>query len=1223
MVNFSDMNVQATGFCLMHTSNFVSQIRSSLKAALSYDFTGQRKSRRNRCSSQVESRLFVEVSTLEARILLAADLGDAPLPYPVTLAENGAQHTTTGPTLGANRDSETNGVHSNSATADDTTGIPDDEDSVTIGVIRAGQLGATVTVNVQNAPSGAKLDAWIDFDQDGSWGGPFEQIAGNLAVVNGNNTVSFDVPSWALGGTTFGRFRLSTTGNLAVTGLAANGEVEDHAISITSPTATIGDFGSQLVIASGNNHRFPNSSQAADFDGDGDMDVVSSFETSDLIEWYENDGTETFTPHTISITADEVKSLYAADLDGDGDVDVVAAGIGAPTNASPFGFVWYENNGSGAFTARRVTGQFDFVQGPLSVFVADMDRDGDMDVLGGQDGGGSQVLWYENDGNQNFVLHLIGEGSGSGPAGYSVVASDVDGDGDMDAVAALGYGGLSWFENNGSQVFTMRIVSPVNTLDDFRSVFAADIDGDGDIDFAAAARDFDTGMAGKFVWYENNGSQSFTLRNLSAAPGANFVFVADMNGDGRADILAASLLDSKIRWFRNDGGGVFTEKLVYSKGDNEPDSTFTAVASDIDSDGDLDVLSSIAVGKVAWYQSLNGLDFGDAPTGYPVTLGEDGARHLVGGPFFGTNRDTESDGTHSAKSDADDLTFVDDEDGIAIDSIRSGFNDSSALIAASATGKVDAWVDFNEDGDWLDPGEKILNSVTVHEGTNRLQFLAPTAQISGSRNARFRISTAGGLAPTGEAADGEVDDLRLFIQPSRAVITGPATPTPFLRPTMTWNAVTGVTQYIVRVTYRSPSPEIENYHVATVTGTSYTPSVDFGIGDYSYTVEAVNPTPDGPLSLQSQPYRFYIKAPVTGLQTAAVQSNVRPTLTWNALPGAVKYDVWIDNLTTNQPQFIRNTNVPANSFTPSADLPFGNYRAWVKGIDASGIYPGAWSIAVDFSIVQLAAPVVTQGQNSTFDRTPTFAWNAVPGAAKYDVVVRNLQNGKTVVEERNIVGTSWTPTTPFADGPYAWWVSAITADGARGVWTDQMDIYIGGRPDLLTPIGSSSDTTPTFSWKPVDGAVRYELWVDRQNPWVQKSVYQTNLTGTSFTSSALSAGTYRIWVRAVSATNEFSPWSVPVDFTITMVAASQNDLLLSQSNDGLLSGVLVSVFDKRESTGTMSNGEPQSKMTDQPADGGTDMQPAQKQRAPEDLPLVFMDESIDAYIVQWMMNPVV
>ncbi len=99
------------------------------------------------------------------------DFGDAPLPYPTLLAENGAEHLITGPTLGANRDTESNGTHSVSANADDTTGVPDDEDGVTFGTLMVGALGATATVNVQNAPSGAKLDAWLDFNGDGSGAG--------------------------------------------------------------------------------------------------------------------------------------------------------------------------------------------------------------------------------------------------------------------------------------------------------------------------------------------------------------------------------------------------------------------------------------------------------------------------------------------------------------------------------------------------------------------------------------------------------------------------------------------------------------------------------------------------------------------------------------------------------------------------------------------------------------------------------------------------------------------------------------------------------------------------------------------------------------------------------------------------------------------------------------------------------------------------------------------
>ena len=154
--------------------------------------------RPHRCRPMVEE--------LESRCLLATftvDFGDAPASYPTTLAENGAAHFASGPTLGANRDNEADGVHSANADADDNTGAPNDEDGVTFpATMRVGQLGVQITVNVQNAPSGAKLDAWIDFNGDGSWGGPGEQIAHSVAVVNGDNAFKFDVPSWSQPGTT-------------------------------------------------------------------------------------------------------------------------------------------------------------------------------------------------------------------------------------------------------------------------------------------------------------------------------------------------------------------------------------------------------------------------------------------------------------------------------------------------------------------------------------------------------------------------------------------------------------------------------------------------------------------------------------------------------------------------------------------------------------------------------------------------------------------------------------------------------------------------------------------------------------------------------------------------------------------------------------------------------------------------------------------------------------
>ncbi|APZ96389.1 right-handed parallel beta-helix repeat-containing protein [Fuerstiella marisgermanici] len=208
---------------------------------------------------------FVALSGAAIQEVLAApvllDFGDAPTAtqagggtfvsdYPVTAAEDGARHTPAGPSLGSERDSEVDGAHSAAADADDTTGSPDDEDGVTfttsiIASTNASRIGS-VNVDLQNADGTSnRLDAWIDFNRDGDWNDPGERILTNydLGTANGLQSVSFAIPqdtgANVQEGTTFARFRLSTAGSLSVTGAAADGEVEDHAVTIGPSTDAI------------------------------------------------------------------------------------------------------------------------------------------------------------------------------------------------------------------------------------------------------------------------------------------------------------------------------------------------------------------------------------------------------------------------------------------------------------------------------------------------------------------------------------------------------------------------------------------------------------------------------------------------------------------------------------------------------------------------------------------------------------------------------------------------------------------------------------------------------------------------------------------------------------------------------------------------------------------------------------------------------------------------
>ncbi len=194
------------------------------------------------------------------------DHGDAPDTFGTLLSSDGARHLASVPRLGSSRDVDTDGQPTAGADGDDNAAV-DDEDGVAFApTIIAGDLSANVTVNSSGA---ALLDAWIDFNGDGTFAGASERIFASQPVVAGNNNLTFIVPADARQGSTFGRFRISTTGNLGPRGPATDGEVEDYLMTIANSPG-IGQF-----IDNGQNLGTQQSRGSAlgDLDGDGDLDA--------------------------------------------------------------------------------------------------------------------------------------------------------------------------------------------------------------------------------------------------------------------------------------------------------------------------------------------------------------------------------------------------------------------------------------------------------------------------------------------------------------------------------------------------------------------------------------------------------------------------------------------------------------------------------------------------------------------------------------------------------------------------------------------------------------------------------------------------------------------------------------------------------------------------------------------------------------------------------------
>ncbi|MFN8349189.1 MAG: FG-GAP-like repeat-containing protein [Spirosomataceae bacterium] len=298
----------------------------------------------------------------------------------------------------------------------------------------------------------------------------------------------------------------------------------------------------------------------------------------------------------ISTSANGAYSVYSADLDGDGDMDVLSASVNDDKVA------WYENDGSGGFGPQIIIStSADF---PTSVYAADLDGDGDLDVLSASLND-DKIAWYQNNGSGGFTLQTLISTSADGA--NSVFAADLDGDGDMDVLSAsLNDNKIAWYENNGSGGFGVPIlISQAGETKSAQSVYAADLDGDGDMDVLSASS-----IDNKIAWYQNNGSGGFGLQNIisTAAAGAAFVSAADLDGDGDMDVLSASQNDNKVAWYENNGSGGFGAQNIIS---TSAGGTASVHAADLDNDGDLDVLSASGQdNKVAWYENNGSGGFG-------------------------------------------------------------------------------------------------------------------------------------------------------------------------------------------------------------------------------------------------------------------------------------------------------------------------------------------------------------------------------------------------------------------------------------------------------------------------------------------------------------------------------------------------------------------------------------------------------------------------------------
>jgi len=320
--------------------------------------------------------------------------------------------------------------------------------------------------------------------------------------------------------------------------------------------------------------------QFADIDGDGDPDLISNAYLDSTISWYENRDDGTFsTRQVINTNTAQAEEVHPADVDGDGDLDLVVYKAGEDR------IVWYSNTGSGFHADTNQPG-ISIATTPnesMSLAVADLDVDGDVDVIMASIAN-SAISWFENPGSGgDWSPHSIAT-SFPDWGWRRVTAADVDRDGDDDLVAVHrdveSNGTLAWHENDGTGLFgNSHIIGevPYNT-----PFVAADLDSDDDLDFAAF-----TGNNGfDLSWFRNEGaSEAWTEHYAADLVIPRSLQASDLNNDGAVDLLVGE--SSSVRWFSNLGSGNFSAgQEIASTGSHD------LATADIDSDGDLDVASA-------------------------------------------------------------------------------------------------------------------------------------------------------------------------------------------------------------------------------------------------------------------------------------------------------------------------------------------------------------------------------------------------------------------------------------------------------------------------------------------------------------------------------------------------------------------------------------------------------------------------------------------------------
>ncbi len=726
----------------------------------------------------------------------AMDFGDAPdSPYPTLLANNGARHLiNTNIHLGKLIDGEPDGQPDPNATGDDINKLADEDGVSFTSPLNPGQIAS---VNVECSTAGF-LSAWIDFNGNGFWADPGEQIFAVLAVGPGINPLTFAVPPAAILGRTFARFRFTTKQTaLSFVGLAEDGEVEDYEVFIREKEYDFGDAPEGVLAypATGLPGQFPTCKSVgppaswiqhglgwARFGQGWDAEPEGNagnplFTAYDQDECFGDGDAGLLFPGVFTITgAPGSQTVVPCPASPGGSIGAPCqtavwgthVDIHVINNMPVFGYVnvlmdWNQNGQwgppvpgcPGGAIPEHVLINFPVpagYNGPLSNLMPPAFQ------IGPRGG----YLWSRFSITEQPVQMLPWDGSGIFEDGetedYLLHVQELDFGDALDGINPPGYPTL--LLHDGARHIVVTNVHLGRLID---------TETDGQPDNNATGDDLShlADEDGVIIPSPLLAGALTSIRVTASVPGYLNAWI-DWNANSTWEPHEQVYLNTPLAAGTNDLALAVPGPPVMVAGGPHSRWRFTtyAPAAPLPTGMETD-------GEVEDYEvKLEVLDFGDAPAPYPTQFADDGARHMIPSLYYlGTAApDYEPEGQPDPDALGDDSNGTADEDGVSLAAPLIRGSNTTFNVVASTKGSLNAWIDFNQNGSWGDSGEQIANDAALMSGTNVLSLTVPSLAAIGPTFGRFRFSSYKGLLPTGVAYDGEVEDYAFTIyQPQPSV----------------------------------------------------------------------------------------------------------------------------------------------------------------------------------------------------------------------------------------------------------------------------------------------------------------------------------------------------------------------------------------------------------------------------------------------------------------------